>query len=67
MKTKYEVFKKFPEFKAEVEKLIGQSIKILRYENGGEYTSKELVAFWKYGGIKGELIFPYNPQHNGEA
>ena len=42
-------------------------IKILRSDNGGEYTSKDLVAFYKEVGIKRELIVPYNPQQNGVA
>jgi hypothetical protein len=41
--TKDEVFNKFQEFKAEVENLIDKKIS----DNGGEYTSKELVAFCK--------------------
>jgi hypothetical protein len=47
LKTKDEVFDKFQEFKAEVENLIGKNIKTLRSDNGGEYTSKELIAFCK--------------------
>lgn len=47
LKTKDEVFDKFQEFKAEVENLTGKKVKILRSDNGGEYTSKELVAFGK--------------------
>lgn len=42
MKTKDEVFTKFQEFKAEVENLTERRIKILRSDNGGEYTSKEM-------------------------
>ena len=40
LKEKYEVFNKFQEFKALVEDLLGRKIKVLRSENGGEYTSK---------------------------
>ena len=36
-----------------------------RSDNGGEYTSKELVAFCKEDGIRRELIVPHNPQQNG--
>jgi hypothetical protein len=39
----------------------------LRTDNGGEYTSKEFVAFCKSAGIRRELIFPHNPQQNGVA
>lgn len=37
--NKYEVFSKFKEFKAEVELETGLQIKILRSDNGGEYTA----------------------------
>ena len=41
LKTKEseEVLSKFKEFKAQVENLSGNRIKILRSDNGGEYTS----------------------------
>jgi transposase InsO family protein len=39
----------------------------LRYDNGGEYTSKELIAFCKATGIKREMIVPHNLQQNGVA
>jgi hypothetical protein len=44
LKTKDEVFSKFMEFKALVENQIGKKIKVLRSNNGGEYTSKEFDA-----------------------
>jgi transposase InsO family protein len=39
----------------------------LRTYNGGEYTSKEFVAFFKSEGIRMELTVPHNPQQNGIA
>ena len=42
MKTKDEVFNRFQEFKAIVEKQRGEKMKVLRYYNGGEYTFKSL-------------------------
>jgi hypothetical protein len=45
LKMKDEVFDKFQEFKAEVENLTDKKIKTLRSDNGGEYTSKELISF----------------------
>jgi transposase InsO family protein len=65
LKTKDEVFSKFQEFKAEIENLTNKKIKILRTDNGGEYTSKEFVVFCKSAGIRRELIVPHNPQQNG--
>jgi transposase InsO family protein len=67
LKTKDEVFSKFKEFKALIENLSERKIKILRLDNGGEYTSKEFVNFCKDVGIKRELTTPYNPKQNGVA
>jgi transposase InsO family protein len=67
LKSKDEVFNKFKEFKSLIENLSERKIKILRSDNGGEYTSKEFVNFCKHVGIKRELTTPYNPQQNGVA
>jgi hypothetical protein len=40
---------------------------MLRTDNGGEYTSKEFVAFYKLARIRRELTVPHNPQQNGVA
>jgi hypothetical protein len=61
LKAKSEVFNKFKEFKALVENLSEKKIKILRSDNGGEFTSDEFKAFCKEVGIKRELSTPYNP------
>lgn len=53
MKSKDEVLTKFQEFKAEVENLIERRIKILRSDNGGEYASKEIIAFYKESRLRG--------------
>jgi hypothetical protein len=67
LKSKDEVFSKFKEFKALIENLSERKIKILRSDNGGEYTSKEFINFCRDVGIKRELTTPYNPQQNGVA
>jgi hypothetical protein len=67
LKSKDEVFEKFKEFKALIENLFERKTKILRSNNGGEYTSKEFVIFCKDVRIKRELTTPYNPQQNGVA
>jgi hypothetical protein len=67
LKTKYEVFSKLKEFKAEIENLTNKNINNLRTDNGGEYTSKEFVTFCKSAGIRREIIVPHNPQQNGVA
>lgn len=48
-----------------MEHLNERNIKIRRLDNGGEYTSKEHIAFCKEAGIKRELIIPYSPKKNG--
>jgi hypothetical protein len=62
LKEKDEVFNKFQEFKALVENLSERKIKVLIFENGGEYTSKEFKEFFQEVGIKRELTTPYNLQ-----
>lgn len=64
MKKKDEVFEKFKEFRSEVEIVTERRITTLRSDNGGEYTSKELIAYCKVG-IKRELIVPYYLEQNG--
>ena len=40
VKYKSEIFEKFKEFRHEVEKQLGKSIKILRLDRGGEYSNQ---------------------------
>ena len=40
-----DIFDKIKEFKALINNLSKRKIKILRSDNGGEYTSKEFVSF----------------------
>ena len=67
MQNKDQTFTKFREFKALVEKELGQNIKALRSNNGGEYASQEFKDFCVAEGIKRELTAPHNPQQNGVA
>jgi transposase InsO family protein len=67
LKKKDEVFNKFQEFKEKIENFTNKKIKTLITDNGGEYTSKEFIAFCKSAGIRRELIVPHNPQPNGVA
>jgi transposase InsO family protein len=67
LKSKDKVFSKFQEFKVEIENLMKKKIKTLRTNNGGEYTLKEFIAFYKSVGIRRELIVPHNPLQNGVA
>jgi transposase InsO family protein len=61
LKSKDEVFSKFKEFKALIENLSKRNIKILRSDNGGEYTSKAFAKFCKDFEIEREITTPYNP------
>jgi transposase InsO family protein len=65
LKSKGEEFRKFKEFKAHVENLSERKIKILRSDNGGEFTSYDFKTLCREVGIKRDLSTPYNPQQNG--
>ncbi|CAL8993424.1 unnamed protein product [Prunus brigantina] len=62
---KSEAFEKFKEFKKEVEKKTGKSIKILRSDRGGEYSSTEFLEYLKKHGILSQWTPPRTPQLNG--
>ena len=67
MNTKGQAFSRFQEFKDLVENQTGKKIRVLRLDNGGEYTSKEFMDFCAGEDIRRELTIPYNPQQNGVA
>ena len=67
LKTKDEVFKYFLEWKTQAEKSSGHQLKVLRTDNGGEYTSKEFENYLKSEGICHELTVPKAPEQNGVA
>ncbi|MCH84599.1 retrovirus-related pol polyprotein from transposon tnt 1-94, partial [Trifolium medium] len=67
IKLKSEALYIFKKFKVLVEKESEKSIKILRTDGSGEYTSKEFEAFCVNEGIIHEVTAPYTPQHNGLA
>lgn len=64
LQKKSEVFAVFKEFKQLAEKQCGGSIKKLRTDGGGEYTSLELDRLCKDEGIEHVVIAPYTPQYN---
>ena len=66
-KTKDEVFKYFLEWKTQAEKSSGHQLKVLRTDNGGEYTSREFENYLKSEGICHELTVPKAPEQNGVA
>jgi transposase InsO family protein len=50
-----------------VENQTRKKIKVLRSDNGGEYTSNDFNDFCKEEGIKKKLTVSYNPRQNGVA
>ena len=62
LKTKSLVLYVFKSFKKMVETQSGQKVKVLRTDNGGEYTSKEFNVFFQEAGIVHQLTTPYSPQ-----
>ena len=52
IKCKSDVFKRFCEWKTEVEKSLGQCVKTLCTDNGGKYTSTEFEKYLRNEGIK---------------
>ena len=67
IKKKCDVFKRFCEWKLEVEKSLGRSVKIFCTDNGGEFTSGKLENYLKKEGIKHELTIPKCLEQNGVA
>jgi hypothetical protein len=65
LKAKDEVFKKFQDFKALVENLSKRKIKFLRFDNGGEYTSRSLKTFLEKQGLRESLQLPTTPSRMG--
>ena len=65
MKYKSEAFEKFKKFKNEVEKKLGKSIKLLRFDRGGKYLSQKFLDCLVEHGIQSQWTPPYTPQHNG--
>lgn len=65
LKYKDQALEMFKRFKALVEKEAKDTIKTLRTDRGGEFTSKEFNDFCANAGIKRHLTAPYTPQQNG--
>ncbi|GKF10469.1 retrovirus-related pol polyprotein from transposon TNT 1-94 [Tanacetum coccineum] len=60
-------FEHFRKFKAMVEKQSGKDLKVIQTDRGGEFLSKEFVAFCDDHGIKRELTALYSLEQNGVA
>ena len=57
----------FKWYVARVEKEIGKSLKCLRSDRGGEFTSNEFEIFCNDKGIKRQTSAPRTPPQNGIA
>jgi hypothetical protein len=65
LKNKSEAFEKFKIYKEMVENEMDSKIKCFRYDNGGEFTSKEFMDYCSNHGIKRQFFVARTPQHNG--
>ena len=63
--NKAQTFDVFKKFKSMVEMESGCKLKVLRSDNGREYTSNRFNVFCEDMGIKHQLTVPYTPQQNG--
>jgi transposase InsO family protein len=65
LKNKSEAFENFKIYKEMVENEMDSRIKCLRYDNGGEFTSKEFMDYYNSHGIKRQFFIARTPQQNG--
>ena len=64
MRFKFEVFKKFKEFRCETEKQTKKLLKILRSDRGGEHLNVEFLSYLKKNNIISQWTLPEMPQLN---
>ena len=65
LKHKSNVLDIFKFFKAIVEKQLDSKIKVLRTDNGGEFTSNSFKHFYSTHGLIHQLSCPHTPKQNG--
>jgi hypothetical protein len=65
LKNKSEAFENFKIYKETVENEMDSRIKCLRYDNGGDFTSKEFMDYCSSHGIKRKFFISRTPQQNG--
>nr|GEW45238.1 retrovirus-related Pol polyprotein from transposon TNT 1-94 [Tanacetum cinerariifolium] len=63
--TKDQAFDTFREYKKSIENELRTTLKMLRMDRGGEFTSNEFTQYCKENGIARQLTAPYSPQQNG--
>nr|GEX33741.1 zinc finger, CCHC-type [Tanacetum cinerariifolium] len=67
LSTKYQYFDTFKEYKKTIENELRTTLKMLRTDHGGEFTSNEFTQYCKENGIARQLIAPYSPHQNEVA
>ena len=67
LKTKDEVFTIYQAFHAMVQTQFSSKIKILRSDNGGEFTNRRFQAYFQQHGLLHETSCSQTPQQNGVA
>ena len=67
MKRKSKAFKKFKEFRGEVENQLGKRIRAIRSAHGGEYLLRDFKDYLTENRIISQFIAPRTPQQNGVA
>lgn len=67
LRSKSDVFQAWKKFQSAVERQTGQKVKVLRSDNGGEYTSAQFEEYLAHYGIMHETTVPHSPAQNGVA
>ncbi|KAH9684220.1 hypothetical protein KPL71_027928 [Citrus sinensis] len=67
MRAKDEVLEIFVKWKKLVETQTGRKIKVIRFDNGGEYTFDPFLQVCQNEGIKRHFTVRHTPQQNGVA
>lgn len=67
LRNKSEVCRKFQDFEKMIAKQTGNTLKVLRSDNGKEYTPLELCEYAKKLGIIHEFSSPYIHEQNGAS
>nr|GEV86236.1 retrovirus-related Pol polyprotein from transposon TNT 1-94 [Tanacetum cinerariifolium] len=63
--TKDQAFDTFKEYKKSIENELRTTLKMLRTDQGGEFTSNEFTQYCKENSIAPQLTAPYSSQQNG--
>ena len=58
LRLKFDVFQTFKNWKCLVENETGKKLKCLRFDNGGEYWSREFEDYYSTNGIHRHKFFP---------